>query len=170
MSGEWRTSRLWARPPKDDDLPPYRGLFLNPAVGAWLRPAPLQPFDDAGIRDMLGRDIRHWIDHGFGPWALIDGETGGFVGRGGLCWTEVEGQPMVELPWAIDPDHQGRGLATEAALAAVEWARSLTMSTLVAMTIPTNLASRAVAEKAGFQISGEIDRRGLRHILYRLDL
>jgi len=119
---------------------------------------------------MLGEDVRHWADHDFGPWALIDREGGSFVGRGGLCWTEVEGKPVVELPWTIDPDHQGRGLATEAALAAVDWARSLGLREIVTMTIPANQASIRVAEKAGFEVSGETERKGLRHLLYRLQL
>lgn len=162
--------RLDARPPRQGDLLPYKGLFLNPAVSEWLRPPPLKAFRDIDVIGMLREDVRHWAEHDFGPWALIERETGAFVGRGGLCWTEVEGEPAVELPWTIDPVRQGEGLASEAAEGAIEWARSLRLREVVTMTIPANLASQRVAEKAGFRPSGEVERKGLRHLLYRLEL
>ncbi len=74
----------------------------------------------------------------------------------------------MELPWVIEPDRQGGGLATEAALATIEWARSLGLREVVAMTTPGNLASRRVAEKAGLRLSGEIEHTGIAHVLYRL--
>jgi RimJ/RimL family protein N-acetyltransferase len=92
------------------------------------------------------------------------------LGRGGLQCTAVEGEPMVELPWVIEPDREGEGLATEAALAAIEWARSLALGEVVAMTTPGNLASRRVAEKAGLRPSCEIEHVGIAHFLYRLSL
>lgn len=167
---EWPTPRLQARRPEGGDLPPYEGLFLDSAVGEWLRPQPLEPFRRADIREMLGRDVSHWVEHGFGPWALIDRGRGAFVGRGGLAWTDLEGERAVELPWAIDPGRWGEGLASEAAGAAIAWARSLGLREVVAMITPTNLASQRVAEKAGLRLRGNVDRRGIPHLLYRLEL
>jgi len=92
------------------------------------------------------------------------------VGRGGLQCTAVEGEPVVELPWVIEPDRHGEGLATEAALAAIEWARSLGLDEVVTITTAGNLASRRVAEKAGFRLSGKVEHVGIAHLFYRLSL
>ena len=117
---------------------------------------------------MLREDLRHWTEDSFGPWALIDRKDGSFVGRGGLRRTVIEGEPVVELLWTIEPGRWGMGLATEAAFAAIDWAKSLGLHEVVAMTLPYNRASRRVAEKAALQFSGEIEHAGLVHVLYRL--
>ena len=133
MNPEWLTARLRVRRPLRSDEPAYLALFLKPAVGMRLRPPPLPAFTAPQVGAMLSEDIHHWDEHGFGPWALLDGESGSFLGRGGLQCTAVEGEPMVELPWVIEPDREGEGLATEAALAAIEWARSLALGEVVAI-------------------------------------
>jgi RimJ/RimL family protein N-acetyltransferase len=84
--------------------------------------------------------------------------------------TAVAGEQAVELAWTVDPDSQGRGLATEAALAALEWARTLGIEEVIALTLPGNHASRRVAEKAGLRAAGEVEYAGLTHVLYRLAL
>lgn len=170
MSCEWRTARLLAKRPSSSNQSAYRALLLDPAVGEWLCPAPLKPFDDAAILGMLSKDERHWSEHGFGPCVLIEEATGSMVGRGGLQRTELDEMPAVELPWTIDSAHWGRGLATEAASAALEWARSLGLSEVVALIMAGNAASRRVAEKIGLNPDGETQHAGLPHLVYKRSL
>jgi RimJ/RimL family protein N-acetyltransferase len=120
------------------------------------------------IDELVEGDQVHWQDHGFGPWVLIEKDTGAFAGRGGLSWTSVEGVAEVELPWSIEPHLQGRGLATEAAIAACAVAREQRFEEVVALVLPTNVASQRVAEKAGFEQNGEVVHAGLPHLLFRL--
>jgi RimJ/RimL family protein N-acetyltransferase len=167
---ERETARLLARPPEPDDEQGYRRLFLDPAVGEWLRPAPMKPFDEPEAAEMLGEDLRHWAEHGFGPWVLTAREDGSMVGRGGLRWTEIEDRLTVELPWAIRSDRWGEGLASEAASAAVEWAGTLGLEEVAALVLPGNLRSRRVAEKAGLELAGDALHAGIPHLVYRLAL
>ena len=53
--------------------------------------------------------IRHWDNHGFGRWAVIDKETQQFVGYGGL--RSLMGTPEVVYHFA--KAYWGRGLATK---------------------------------------------------------
>lgn len=170
MSCEWRTARLLAKRPSSANQSAYRALLLDPAVGEWLRPPPLEPFDDAAILGLLSKDERHWSEHGFGPCALIEEATGSMVGRGGLQRTELDDMPTVELPWTIDSAHWGRGLATEAASAALEWARSSGLPEVVALIMAGNTASRRVAEKIGLSPDGETLHAGLPHLVYKRSL
>lgn len=164
---EQQTERLLARKPTPDDRAIYHSHFTQPEVERWLRPSPLPPFDAQVIDELIVGDCTHWADHGFGPWILIDRETGEFAGRGGLAWTAVEGLAEVELPWSIEPHLHNRGLATEAATAATAWARDLGFDQVIALTLPTNVPSRRVAEKAGFEQVDEVTHAGLPHLLFR---
>lgn len=161
------TERLLVRAPTADDLTLYERHFLNPEIGRWLRPPPLRPFDLPQVHELLERDLRHWDEHGFGPWVLEDRNGGGFVGRGGLAWTTIEDVLTVELPWSIEPARHGEGLATEAALQAIKHGASLGFDEVIALILPHNVASRRVAEKAGMRAGEEVEHAGLPHVLYR---
>ena len=167
MSERWLTPRLLARAPTAVDAGDYRDLFLDPAVADWLRPAPDRALGEVEILGMLKADERHWEEHGFGPWALVEQDGGALVGRGGLRWTELGEGWVVELPWAIASRHWNRGFATEAATAAVAWAGRLGLAEVVALIVAANVASRRVAEKAGMRVGGETGHAGLPHLVYR---
>jgi RimJ/RimL family protein N-acetyltransferase len=164
------TERLRCRAPELGDARHYDTLTSSVEVGAWLRPPPLDPFGPADAVQWLGSDVEHWRAHGFGPWLLFERTHGSFVGRAGLRWTEVEGQRVIELAWALLPEWWGRGLATEAAVAAIAVARERGIERLVAFTLISNVASRRVMEKAGLRFLREIEHAGLPHVLYELDV
>lgn len=166
-AGERRTPRLLLRPPSRDDRALYHAHFTQPQVERWLRPPPLPPFNSAGVDELVEGDRAHWHDHGFGPWVLIDRETGAFAGRGGLHWTTVEGTAEIEIAWSVEPALHGQGYATEMALAAAKWAREMQIERLIALVLPANTASRRVAEKVGFHPDGEVEHAGLPHLMFR---
>ena len=168
--GEAITDRLLCEQPDAADAGDYRRLFGSPEIGEWLRPPPLDPATAEVIDRRLFRDRADWDEYGFGPWVLRERESGDFVGRAGLAWIMIEGGPMVELPWAVLPDHQGRGYATEAALAAVGTARDLELDRVVSLALRDNRASLRVMEKAGLTMVGEVRHAGLPHLLYELRL
>jgi RimJ/RimL family protein N-acetyltransferase len=169
MGGEERqTRRLLLRPPTTSDRALYHAHFTHPEVERWLRPSPLPPFNSGALDELIEGDCDHWTDHGFGPWILIERETGAFAGRGGLHWTVVEETAMVELAWSIEPVLHSHGYATEMANAAITWAHELRLEELVALVLPANAASRRVAEKVGCEEDGEVEHAGLAHVLFRL--
>lgn len=130
----------------------------------------MQRFQASDFDRMLARDRAHWQTHGFGPWCLTDRETGEFIGRGGLNWTRVDGEDMVELPWAVHLRFHGLGYATEEATAAIEAARQAGIDRIVSLTLVENRASRRVMEKIGLDYAGQVPHAGLSHTLYMLDL
>ncbi|TMK56026.1 MAG: GNAT family N-acetyltransferase [Actinobacteria bacterium] len=166
--GERQTERLLLRRPSPDDRALYHAHFTHPAIERWLRPPPLPPFNAGAIDELVEGDEAHWSDHGFGPWVLVEQETGVFTGRGGLHWTTVEETAMVELAWSIEPPLHGNGYATEMAEAAIAWARELEFEELVALVLPANAPSQRVAEKVGCEVTGEVTHAGMPHLLYRL--
>lgn len=75
----------------------------------------------------------------------------GFKGR-------PDEQGMVEIGYSLVPGARGRGFATEAVRAMVDWAfQQPTVQRVTAETESTNHASMRVLERAGFQPIGERD-------------
>jgi len=142
-------------------------LILDPRVYRTLWPWSHAP-TRADARASLVDKRDHWERHGFGLWLLRDRDTGLMVGRGGLQYTDAIGGFAVEAAWTIVPERWGEGLATELAHASVAVAFDvLALRDLIAITLPDNLASRRVMDKAGFAYDREIDHVGLTHVLYR---
>jgi RimJ/RimL family protein N-acetyltransferase len=93
-----------------------------------------------------------WI-HGF---LLVLRATDGVIGRCGF-----KGPPgadgAVEIAYGVDPEHQGKGYATEAAGALVSYAFTNGQVRVVrAHTLPQPNASTRVLTKCGFQRVGEV--------------
>ncbi|MBV9310483.1 MAG: GNAT family N-acetyltransferase [Solirubrobacterales bacterium] len=157
-----RCERL--RPEHARELEP---LLLDPRVATTLWPHRQTP-TAADLRASLEVRCAHWDLFGFGLWLLRDRATGQMVGRGGLQHTSVGDVDEVEAGWAIVPERWGEGLATELAHEAVELGfGALRLPTIVAFTLPENVASRRVMEKAGFRYERELEHVGLPHVLYR---
>jgi [ribosomal protein S5]-alanine N-acetyltransferase len=163
----WNTKRLTGRPPTGRDLVGYRDLLCDPAVAHWLSSS-RGPFTDTELLEWHSGDQRHWQEFGFGPWVLIERESESMIGRGGIRWTEIDGERVVELPWAVGSRHWNQGFATEAVAGAIEWGESLGISELVALIEPANGPSRRVAEKAGLRLGEEIEHEGVPHLVYRI--
>jgi [ribosomal protein S5]-alanine N-acetyltransferase len=123
---------------------------------------------EAETCEWLDSNLEHWERHGFGLWLFRDREDGTLVGRGGLRRYELEGVDEVELAYTVVSERWGRGYATEIARAVVDLgAERLGIRDVVAFTLPTNVASRRVMEKAGFAYERDIVHFGLPHVLYR---
>lgn len=100
---------------------------------------------------------RHWDEHGFGLLAVTWRETGELIGRTGPQYHRMWPHDP-EIGWALDPTWWGRGIATEAGAASVEWAFGpLDFARVVSITTEPNLASRNVMAKLGFRIHEHVE-------------
>ena len=104
----------------------------------------------AGLRSATSADP--WT-HGF---ALVHLASGLVVGCGGF-----KGPPgadgTVEIAYGVVPDYQGKGYATEAAQALVDYGFSDSrVRVVIAHTLPESNASGRVLTKCGFKHIGEV--------------
>ena len=138
-------------------------------------PSPLTRAESDGLVDRIEA---HFERHGFGLWAVEAIDHAPFIGFVGLAVPPFEAHftPCVEIGWRLATEFWGRGYATEAARACVDFAfRQADMTELVSMAVPQNVRSRQVMERLGmthdpaddFDHPMLPDRR--RHVLYRLD-
>jgi ribosomal-protein-alanine N-acetyltransferase len=160
----FETRRLFAERLERRHLDLIRLMHLNESVMAHLG----GKRSDAQTLQYMERNLAHWAEHGYGIWILRDKATGQFVGRGGLRRTVLEGTAEVEIAYGLMPQFWGQGLATEFTRAIARIAREeLGLSDIVSYTLPENVASRRVMEKAGFRYERDILHNDTPHVLYR---
>jgi RimJ/RimL family protein N-acetyltransferase len=141
------TARVRFRPMTDDDLDSMADLLGDPVVMAYY-PAP-KTREEA--QAWIEWNQRNYDEHGYGLW-VIETHDGEFLGDCGLTWQEVNGRRELEVGYHVRADRQGQGLATEAAAACRDYARSAVGAAhLVAIIHPDNVPSQRVAEKLGLR-------------------
>jgi YfiH family protein len=158
------TARLVLERMRPEHEPELARLLGDPRVGVTLGGTRTR----AEAAEILAAHVAHWGRHGYGLWIMRDRVTGAFVGRGGLNHARVGGRDELEIGWAVVPERQGEGLATELAHRTVEVAFGvLGRPDVVSFTLPHNAASRRVMEKAGLVFEAAVLYRGWDHVLYR---
>jgi RimJ/RimL family protein N-acetyltransferase len=165
------TERLRLRGHTLHDFAHTRALWGDAAVMQHMGGKP-QTEEECWAR--LLRYAGHWPLLGFGYWLVEERETGEFVGEVGFADFKRDMQPSLgpvpELGWVLAPAKQGNGYATEAAHAALGWAREHFGSGNFACIInPENLASIKVARKCGFEEKHLGTYKGRPVIIFKLD-
>jgi RimJ/RimL family protein N-acetyltransferase len=170
------TERLLLRRWRDSDREPFAAINADPEVMEH-NPAPLaRERSDA----LIERYEAAFERYGYGLWAVeLPGERP-LAGYVGLFPVEIEVAfaPAVQLAWRLARDCWGRGIATEAARAAIAFAfDEQGIDELVAYTAAVNERSRRVMERLDMtrdpagdfrHPDGEVSGRLEAHVLYRL--
>jgi RimJ/RimL family protein N-acetyltransferase len=168
MEADFRleTERLRLRRYRPDDLDDLYAMFSDPEHMHWY-PA---PFDLETTRAWLDRQIAAYGTRGYALWIVEDRASGAFLGTTGPTLQTVEEVDEVEIGWHTRPGRKGEGIAPEGAAAARDWAfANLEVDHLISLVRPENRPSGRVAEKIGMQVDREVDYKGLRHHVYRID-
>jgi RimJ/RimL family protein N-acetyltransferase len=159
------TERLRLRGFVEADTDPLFELMQDPDVVRYIgdRRIPTREEVWRGIAGYIG----HWALRGYGLWAVDDRERGELVGRIGIL--NPPGWPGPEIAYTIGKRWWGRGLATEGARAARDWAfDNLDVDELISLIDPENTASIAVAARLGEALKGEFDLWGNRVLVYAI--
>ena len=140
-----RTGRLVLTPVGGADLADLRAIKTDPRVFAVMLGGVRNAAETA---EELARDVVAWGAQGYGIWAIRERADGKFVGITGL-----EPRPDnrgVALRFALWPEAQGRGLAREAAGAALRFGHDQAgLRRIVAVAREANFASRTVLGSIG---------------------
>jgi ribosomal-protein-alanine N-acetyltransferase len=151
------TPRLSLRTWSPDDAAEAFRIWGDPEVMRHVDDGTPQASVEA-TRASLGRAIRAYEQHGVCLWPVIEKHSGALIGACGFHL--FEGGPDLELAYHFARQYWGRGYATEAAAACMEFGfRTLGAPRIVAATQPGNEASTRVLEKLGFRRLG-LDEHG----------
>lgn len=125
-----------------------------------------RPATPEEVWSRLLRYLGSWSLLGYGYWVVEEKQSGVFVGEVGLSNLHRDIAPPIgdipEIGWVLRPDHHGKGYATEAAQAVLDWVCEPPLSAArIACIINTeNQPSIRVAEKLGFRASYTTTYRG----------
>ncbi len=156
------TGRLVMTPVSGADLPDLCALKADPRAFALML---------GGVRDLvrtideLAEDQMFWGARGIGMWSVRDRADGGFHGITGFMLRPDD--LGLALRFAFWPDSRGRGLAREAAAAALRFAHERAgIARVVAVARQSNISSRAVLGGIGMREQGGFVRQGQDMLLY----
>ena len=170
-----KTNRLRLRNWREEDLAPFAEMSSDAELMRYF-PSTLTRAES----DELANRQRENIDRqGWGIWAVELLENGQFIGLTGLQHQpdRFAFSPCTEMAWRIARPYWGKGYATEAAMAALEYGFStLSLSELVAFAVAGNQASISVMEKIGMTSDGDtflhpempVSHPLAEHVLYRI--
>jgi RimJ/RimL family protein N-acetyltransferase len=147
------TKRLKLRGHTIEDASLVRALWSDPAVTHYIGGKALTS-EECWSR--LLRYVGHWSLLGFGYWLLEEKATGDFVGEVGFSNYKRDMEPALggvpEVGWVLTPPKHGKGYATEAVHAVLDWGREhFGASPVVCLIHPDHDASIRVALKCGFK-------------------
>jgi ribosomal-protein-alanine N-acetyltransferase len=158
------TERLRLRPATLDDLDSWLAISRD-AETLWFG-EPSSTLDDA--RTNLTKHVTHHDQHGFGLWAVELRASGQVIGAAGL--THLDDSEEIEVGYRFLKEHWGKGYATESASAAITFGfDELGLERIVAVTLPTNRASRRVMEKCGLHFVGVMHVYGHDQVKYAIE-
>lgn len=147
-----QTARLTLRPWREADKPAFAAFANTPTMMRWFGGVQAQ----AAMDSYIDRQIAHQADRGHSMWAIETRHDGALVGVCGLqkaahyAGTPVDG--LLETGWRVAEPLWGRGIAREAAEAAIAWAWANTDDALVAAwTNPAHTRSWGLMERLGMR-------------------
>lgn len=171
------TARLRLRPWRTEDREPFAAINADACVMEHF-PSTLSRRQSDALADRIDGELRR---NGYGLWAVEIPREASFIGFVGLQQTDAE-LPFArttEIGWRLGRRYWGRGLASEAARAALAYGfDELALEQIVAYTAAGNLRSRRLMERLGMRREPGDDflhpqlatqHPLAAHVLYRLD-
>ncbi|MBI5232346.1 MAG: GNAT family N-acetyltransferase [Coriobacteriales bacterium] len=160
------TKRLALRAWTLEDADALVALVSDPDVSRFIHRG--TPISLHQAIDFITRQMRTQKERGWCRWALEPHTMPGMLI--GWCGPGCTFAPQVELGWTLRRDQWGRGLATEAAVAALAYLFGVAgFPTMISAIDPSNAASVRVAEKLGMHLDGDLRLDGLTLARYRAD-
>jgi RimJ/RimL family protein N-acetyltransferase len=146
------TERLVLRPFDRGDLDDLVEIHAEPSFWWYPLRGPMSPEQTALFLD---RVMQRYENDGFGVEALVERESGRLIGWAGLAVPHFLPQilPAVEVGWRLAGPYRGRGLATEAGAAAVDFGfGEAGLERIVSIYETENERSGLVMERLGFTL------------------
>ncbi|MCP4421853.1 MAG: GNAT family N-acetyltransferase [Chloroflexi bacterium] len=112
------------------------------------------------VQRMISLFLTHWQEKGYGLWAVEHRSMGALLGRCGLQYLAETDE--VEVDFILDRHYWGRGFATEAGMASLQYGfNELGLTTIVGIVHPENIASQRVLQKLGMQFAEKTEYFGM---------
>lgn len=143
------TPRLVLRALVPEDAPALFQIHQTEGILQYF-PNPTPPPLDRIERFIASQQV-HWEKYGYGHWAVILPGLPDLIGWAGLQYLPETGE--TEVAYLLDQAFWGKGYATEAALAAIQFGfENFDFPEIIALVHPDNARSLNVAARCGFKV------------------
>ena len=141
------TKRLFARKLNSGDFDNLSDILKDIEVMyAWEH-----AFSDDEIKEWINNNIKRYEEDGTGYFAIIEKETGNFIGQAGLHYSMLDNKKVLEIGYIIMKKFWNLGYAYEASEGFIKFAfDNMGKEELFAFIRPENYRSSGLAEKLGF--------------------
>ena len=169
MGYEIRTSRLRLTPIRINELDELHRLWTGPEVRKYIWDGVAISREEAA--SIIAQSAGYFLRRRFGLWAMKLGVVPAGEDRIiGFCgFWYFRDPPELELIYGLDPAYWGRGLATEAARAMIQYGfDEMSFESITGSTDAANTRSALVMERAGMTLTKRAMVSGLETIFYAI--
>ena len=161
------TSRLYTRALTLDDAPAWTHFLTNSEATQYFPKLPVTPSERAEM--WIESQLKRYSEGSFGLLALIEKESGTWIGQCGLLGQQVDGAAELEVGYHIFPEFWLQGYATEAARAFRDlgFLHNLAPS-IVSIIHRDNAGSQAVATNNGMKREKACEFKDMDVFVYRI--
>jgi RimJ/RimL family protein N-acetyltransferase len=148
----FESARLLFREFTEEDAPLILELNRHTEVVQYVHEKPITELG-AALANITERILPQYHQYGYGRWAVETKDSQTFIGWCGLKYRPERDE--IDLGYRFIPGFWGKGYATEAALATLQFGfENLKLPVIHAMAHTENTASLRVLEKCGMQFLG----------------
>lgn len=155
------TTRLILRPVTLDDIDDFFELDSNPTVHKFLGNNPVKT--KAQSKEMIIAILKQYEDFGMGRLVMIKKDTNEFMGWSGIKYEQNLRKEFnyYDLGYRLKEQFWGKGYATEAALASLDYGfNTLKLKEICAAAGINHIASNIILKKIRMQPSGTFEFEG----------
>jgi len=147
------TPRLILREIVMEDAEGMLELDSDPEVHLYLPDSTIHTLDQA--KTSISNIRKQYTVYGIGRWAVIEKESGAFIGWAGLKWNTVPENnktDFYDLGYRLIRKYWGKGYATEAAKVSVQYGfREMNINEIIGTADSRNIASVKILENVGMK-------------------
>jgi len=146
MAHTTQTKRLILRPLESTDAEVLHQIYQTEGILRYF--PPMGPPTIERVQRYIPRQQEHWTKYGYGHWGIVLKGENQIIGWVGLQFIPELNE--TEVGYLLDKPYWGKGFATEAALASIQFGFEQHMlDHIIGLVHPENIASRRVIEKCG---------------------
>jgi ribosomal-protein-alanine N-acetyltransferase len=159
------TQRLILRHMRTEDAEAFLKIFSDPLAMRYFNVI----FDRTRMDEWVNRNLKHQDEYGFSLLTVVLKEDGEIIGDCGLETDTIDGQVIVGIGYDFRSSYWGKGYATEAALAVLEYGfANYKFDGIYAWIDPENKPSQRVAERIGMTVQRHVNRGGKKYALFAI--
>ena len=161
------TKRLILREFQPKDWHQLAPILANPQV---MKFSPTGILSASQTQGKIDSFITSYKAFGFGKWAVIFKESNQLIGYCGIAIEQIDNINEREIGYRLEPNFWGKGLATEAASATIQYGfKQFKFPYILGIVEQANTASVRVLKKLGMKYENKTRFHGLKIDIYRLN-